>query len=99
MDGIVAAGGTAQPGTGRLDPERVRTNFVVFRVERDRAAFLEALRARNVLMVEYPHGQVRAVTHYGVTADDIETTIAASRAALAETTTRPVTQASLVATA
>jgi hypothetical protein len=50
-------------------------------------------------MVEYPHGQVRAVTHYGVTADDIETTIAATRAALAETTTRPVTQDSLVATA
>ena len=24
-------------------------------------------------MVEYPHGQVRAVTHYGVTAADIET--------------------------
>ncbi len=36
-------------------------------------------------MVEYPHGQVRAVTHYGVTAADIETTIAATRAALDET--------------
>ena len=44
-----------------------------------------ALRARNVLMVEYPHGQVRAVTHYGVTADDIDTTIVATREALAET--------------
>ena len=38
MDGIVSAGGTAQPGTGPLDPGRVRTNFVLFRVERDRAA-------------------------------------------------------------
>ena len=36
-------------------------------------------------MVEFPHGQVRAVTHYGVTAADIETTIEATRAALAET--------------
>jgi hypothetical protein len=36
-------------------------------------------------MVEYPHGQVRAVTHYGVTASDIETVIAATRDALAET--------------
>ena len=36
-------------------------------------------------MVEYPHGQVRAVTHYGVTAADLETTIVATRAALAET--------------
>jgi threonine aldolase len=85
MDGIVAAGGTAQPGSGPLDPARVSTNFVLFRVERDRAAFLAALRARGVQMVEYPHGQVRAATHYGVTSADIDTTIAATRAALAET--------------
>lgn len=99
MDGVVAAGGTAQPGSGPLDPGRVRTNFVVFKVERDRTAFLAALKARGVAMVEYPHGQVRAVTHYGVTADDIETTIAAARAALAETSSRPVTSGPLVATA
>jgi threonine aldolase len=99
MEGIVAAGGTAQPGSGPLDPERVRTNFVVFKVERDRAAFLEALRARSVVMVEYPHGQVRAVTHYGVTAADIETTITATRAALIETSPRPATPGPLVATA
>jgi threonine aldolase len=85
LDGIVAAGGTAQPGTGPLDPDRARTNFVLFRVERDRAAFLAALRARGVEMTEYHHGQVRAVTHYGVTSADIETTIDATRAALAET--------------
>jgi len=85
FDGVVSAGGTTQPTPGPLDPGRVRTNFVVFRVERDRAAFLAALRARDVEMVEYPHGQVRAVTHYGVTASDIETVIAATRDALAET--------------
>ena len=68
----------------------MRTNFVLFRVRRDRAAFLAALKARGVVMVEYPHGQVRAVTHYGVTAADIETTIAATRAALAETSPRTV---------
>jgi threonine aldolase len=89
MDGIVAAGGTAQPGDGPLDPTRVRTNFVLFKVERDRAAFLEALRARDVEMVEYPHGQVRAVTHYGVTSTDIETVILATRAALADTSPTP----------
>jgi threonine aldolase len=65
-------------------------------VERDRAAFLQALRARDVLMIEYPHGRVRAVTHYGVTAEDIETTIVATRAALAETSPRPVSLGSLV---
>ena len=85
MDGVVSAGGTTQPGVGPLDPARVRTNFVVFKVERDRAAFLAALRARNVEMVEYPHGQVRAVTHYGVTSTDIDAAIDATRAALAET--------------
>jgi threonine aldolase len=99
MDGIVAAGGTAQPGDGPLDPERVRTNFVLFRVERDRAAFLTALRARDVEMVEYPHGQVRAVTHYGITAADIDTTIVATRAALAETSPVAVPAAPVTAPA
>jgi len=90
MDGIVSAGGTAQPEPGPLDPARVATNFVLFKVERERAAFLAALRARNVLMVEYPHGQVRAVPHHGVTGADIETTIAAVQAALSETSPRPL---------
>jgi threonine aldolase len=99
MDGIVSAGGTAQPGEGPLDPDRVRTNFVLFKVARDRAAFLAALRERNVLMVEYSHGQVRAVTHYGITAEDVETAITATREALAETSPRPVETGSLVATA
>jgi threonine aldolase len=85
MDGIVSAGGTAQPQPGRLDPARVATNFVLFKVDRDRAAFLAALRARNVLMVEYAHGQVRAVTHHDVSADDIDAVIQATSDALAET--------------
>ncbi len=83
--GIVSAGGIAQPDDGPFDPGRVRTDFVIFRVERSRAAFLESLRARNVLMVEYPHGQVRAVTHHGIEPDDIETSLAAVSAALRET--------------
>lgn len=87
LDGIESAGGSAQPTPGRLDPARVRTNFVLFKVARDRATFLAALRARNVLMVEYPHGQVRAVTHHDVSADDVETIIRATRDALAETRT------------
>jgi len=89
MDGIVSAGDVAQPTPGRLDPARATTNFVVFRVERDRAAFIEALERRNVLVVAYPHGQVRAVTHYGVEQADIETAIDAFRHALAETDPAP----------
>ena len=91
LDGIVSAGGIAQPGKGPLDPDRVRTNFVLFRVERDRRAFVEALRAANVLMDEYPHGQVRAVTHHGITESDVEATIAAVGAALGATTARSIT--------
>jgi threonine aldolase len=82
MDGVESAGGLAQPGSGPLDPRRVTTNFVVFRVRRNRAAFLDALRARGVLMVEYAHGSIRAVTHYGVTAADIERVLAACASAL-----------------
>jgi threonine aldolase len=89
MPGIFSAGGIAQPGDGPLDPSRVRTNFVLFRVERDRQAFLEALRTRGVLMVEYPRQQVRAVTHNDVSAADVDRTIAAVRAALDETKPRP----------
>ncbi len=82
---IQSAGDIAQPEPGPLDPGRVTTNFVVFRVARDRAAFLDALARDGVLMVAYPHAQVRAVTHYGVAAHDIETTIAAVRRALEAT--------------
>jgi threonine aldolase len=85
MDGILSPGAIAQPDGDRLDPRRVATNFVLFKVDRDRRAFLSALRARNVLMVEYFHGQVRAATHHDVSTDDIETTIRATRDALAET--------------
>ena len=36
-------------------------------------------------MTEYAHGQVRAVTHHPVTSADVDTTIAAVRAALDDT--------------
>jgi threonine aldolase len=85
LDGIMSAGGIAQPGEGPLDPERVRTNFVLFRVERDRRSFVDALCAGNVLMDEYPHGQVRAVTHHGITESDVDATIEAVGAALRAT--------------
>jgi len=85
MDGIVSPGDIAQPTPGRFDPSRVATNFVVFKVQRDRAAFIDAMRRRGVLVTAYPHGQIRAVTHYGVERSDIEKTIAAFREALVDT--------------
>jgi threonine aldolase len=82
--GIRSAGDIAQPGDGPLDPDRVQTNFVVFRVRGERRPFLDALRARNVLMDEYPHGQIRAVTHHDVTGSDIDATLTAVAAALGQ---------------
>lgn len=87
-------------GIGRLDPTRVRTNFVLFgvgpesdwpsdregreRVTRTRAAFLADLHGRGVHMIEYPRGLIRAIPHYGIERADIETTIGHVRATLAE---------------
>lgn len=82
MDGILPAGGVAQPTGDRLDPGRVATNIVLFRVDRDRAAFLDALRSRGVLMTEFFHGQVRAATNNDVTTDQIDHAIRATREAL-----------------
>ena len=89
IPGVLSAGGIAQPGDGPLDPARVRTNFVLFRVAGDRSAFVAALRARDVLMDEYAHGQIRAATHHDVSATDIETTVAAVAAVLSEAGSRP----------
>jgi threonine aldolase len=73
MDAIRSPGGIAQPGgDDALDPSRAVTNFVLFRVDRDRAAFLAALEARGLLMVPYANGAVRAVTHHGIGATEID---------------------------
>jgi threonine aldolase len=85
LAGIESPGGLAQPTSGRLDPARARTNFVIFRVARDRAAFLAALAAQGVLMVPYANGTIRAVTHYGITVQDVDAVIVAARGVLAET--------------
>ena len=87
LDGIRSPGGIAQPEAlgERLDPRHIATNFVLFRADRDRAAFLRTLEARGVLLVPYANGQVRAVTHHGITADDIDRTVAAVADALRET--------------
>lgn len=89
----------SMPGVTRLDPTRVRTNFVLFGLGADvwpddtgsraallqqRATFLARLAGRGVRMIEYPKGMIRAIPHYGIDAADIETAISAARATLAE---------------
>jgi threonine aldolase len=84
MHGISSPGWIAQPAEGRLDPGRVATNFVFFKVPGEPKAFVAALKSRGVLMLDYSHGWMRAVTHYGVTAADIDRVLEACRAALRE---------------
>jgi threonine aldolase len=93
LPGVASPGGIAQPEPGPLDPERAATNFVIFRVQRDRSAFLDALQTNGVLMVTYPHGTIRAVTHHGVTAADVDRVIGVVRRVLAETPPAPPSHA------
>lgn len=88
LPGVLSPGHIAQPDGERLDPSRVTTNFVLFKVAGGivrRTRFLDALEKHGVLMVAYPHGQIRAVTHYGIGDEEIAKTIAATAAALTET--------------
>jgi threonine aldolase len=92
----LAEGLAEMPGITGLDPSRARTNFVLFRLagdegpgkdaararQRRREAFLAALEREGVLLVEYPEGQIRAVTHYGIDRPDIDEVLAAVPRAL-----------------
>ena len=85
MPGIRSAGDIAQPMDGPLDPDRVVTNFVLFRVKRDGQAFIDACGTRGLLLDWFPHQQIRAATHLGIGAVDIDRTVEIIRAALTET--------------
>ena len=84
--------GVEDPREGRaFDPTRVRTNLVIFRVPAgQRPAFLDSLRDDGVLMIPFGPDAIRAVTHYGIEAGDIERTIDAARRALGVRTAVPV---------
>jgi len=77
----LSRGIAALPGIA-IDPEKVRTNIVVFEVTSDRisaAQLVVALLERSVKMIAFGPTQIRAVTHYGIDTADIETSIAAIR--------------------
>jgi threonine aldolase len=76
------------PGIRDLDPERVRTDFVMFRVA-DRPAFLDGMAREGVLMVPYPHGYVRAVTHLGIDASHVTRTISVAARVLGASVAAP----------
>jgi threonine aldolase len=69
----------------RIDPERVRTNIVYFQVHREdltAADLVKALNDRGVRMLATGPDQIRAVTHYEISADDITAALAAFEAVL-----------------
>jgi threonine aldolase len=75
----LATGLAELPGL-EIDPARVQTNIVLFRVTDARftwQSFLASLRRHDVRMGELGHGRIRAVTHLGITASEIDQAIAA----------------------
>jgi threonine aldolase len=57
----------------RIDPASVETNIVIFGVEgRSAAEFLEAIRRNGVLAGAPGPASVRMVTHYGISAGDVD---------------------------
>ncbi len=75
----LAEGLTAIPGIA-IEPELVQTNIVMFGLSHERitlAAVGEALAQEGVLLSQTDPTRFRAVTHYGITAQDIESALAA----------------------
>ncbi|MEO8971328.1 MAG: beta-eliminating lyase-related protein, partial [Ktedonobacteraceae bacterium] len=76
-----------------IDPTRVVTDIVNFSVqnaqqeklgEAETSHFLEKIQEQGVLMGTMGEGTIRAVTHYGVTADDVDRALTGIRRALIE---------------
>jgi threonine aldolase len=68
-----------------VDLTRVQTNMVMFQLAGERMPtprFLAALREQGVLMGD-SGPNIRAVTHYGITAADVQAAAAAVRRVLA----------------
>lgn len=68
-----------------IDPGKVETDIVVLSVDPERTTasqLVEALRARGVQMGAIGRSKIRAVTHYGIDAADVDAAIAAVRAAM-----------------
>jgi threonine aldolase len=80
---LLADGLAGLPGV-TLEPAAVETNIVIFDVP-DAAAFLSALRSRDVAMSQFGPRTVRAVTHLDVSRQDVLDAVDAAREALTAT--------------
>jgi threonine aldolase len=76
-----------------IDPERVVTNILLFKLhnsqqqqqsEEKTVEFLQKAREHGVLLSPMGGGLIRAVTHYGIEAEHISTTLAGIRRTLIE---------------
>ena len=70
----------------RVDPRPPETNIVFWALEDpglQPASFIAALAERDVAVGELGRGRIRAVTHYGITCEDIEAAVEAVRQVLA----------------
>ncbi|MCS7183613.1 MAG: aminotransferase class I/II-fold pyridoxal phosphate-dependent enzyme [Thermoanaerobaculum sp.] len=86
----LAEGLAELPGVA-LDPHRVQTNIVVFRLSRPAPSpdvppntwFIGAMREQGVLCGGFGREEVRMVTHYHITDEDVEHALQAARQVLA----------------
>ncbi|GHD49149.1 low-specificity L-threonine aldolase [Streptomyces mirabilis] len=73
------AAGLAEVDGIDIDPTAVITNIVLFRVTSDglhENRFLAAVQQRGLVMGEFGHGRIRAVTHRGLTSADVSDAVA-----------------------
>jgi threonine aldolase len=69
-----------------IDLATVQSDIVIFRLHDERwtpASFVRALAERGLLVGEIGRGYIRAVTHYGIDASDIEEALDLVRSTLA----------------
>ena len=75
----LAEGIASVPGIG-IDPQTTQTDIVIFDVTSERVSaeqLAQSLCQRDIQVLAIGPAQIRAVTHYGIQAADIETTIEA----------------------
>jgi threonine aldolase len=86
------AAGLAEIPAVEIDPSRVITNILVFRLRSEKvpgdpaaapsARFVEGMKAQGVLLGAFGATDVRMVTHYEIGDADVEATLRAARAVL-----------------
>jgi len=62
----------------KINSNRVKTNIIYCRLDTDAMtseAFLKTCKEQGILFFQYPSGDYRLVTHYGVDKNDIESTL------------------------